>query len=132
MKGNLKSWVFMFAVAGVIVLAAACGSKGDTGAAGTSNCPSIGSGDLNAPVTTYTKSASASTFTLICTDTAAVVSGATTISSGCGNTYYSDNGGAWTLTTSGTAIPGTATHVYRYFSYDKACNAEAINTAPAF
>lgn len=125
MKGNLKSWVFMFAAAGVIALAAACGAKGDTGAAGPSNCPSVGTGDRNAPVTTY--AASGTTFTLTCTDTAAVVSGATTVASGCGNTYYSDNGGVWTLYSG--AVTGTTGHTYRYFSYDKACNAEAINSA---
>lgn len=121
MKGNLKSWVFMFAVAGAIALAAACGVKGD---AGPSNCPAIGSNDLNPPVTTA--AASGRTITLTCTDSATTISGATTVASGCGNTYYSIDGGAWT---GGTSFTGTATQTaYKYFSYDRACNAEAVKS----
>lgn len=120
MKGNLKSWMFMFAVAGVIALAAACGSKGDPG---PSNCPSAGTGDLNAPATSVAKTGTTLTFT--CADTATVISGATTVASGCGNTYYSVNGAAWVA---GTTYAGTAGQTVRYFSYDKSCNAENVNT----
>lgn len=123
MKGNLKSWVFMFAVTGVIALAAACGQKGDTGAAG--NCPDLGGADVNPPTTTITKSGSTS-FTLTCSDTSAVISGATTTAGTCGNTYYSKNGGTWTLYSG--SVTTTAGDTIRYYSWDKACNSESVNT----
>ncbi len=122
MKGNLKNWVFMFAVAGVIALAAACGQKGDTGAAG--NCPALGGADINPPTTAITKTTTS--FTLACTDPAATISGATTAAGTCGNTYYSVNGGTWTLYSA--AVTATAGQTIRYYSWDTACNKEAVNT----
>lgn len=124
MKGNLKSWVFMFAVAGVIALVAACGAKGDTGAAG--NCPELGSADVNPPSTTLAKP-SATTFTLTCNDGSATISGATTVAGTCGNSYYSKNGGTWTLYP-GSAVTAAVGDTIRFYSYDKACNSEAVNT----
>ncbi len=131
MKGNLKSWVFVFAIASVIVLAAACGSKGDTGATGATgvagNCPDLGSADVSPPTTAFT-AASATTFTLACTDPAGNISGATTPAGTCGNTYYSDNGGTWTLYP-GSAVTSTAGHTIKYFSIDTACNYETVKTS---
>lgn len=124
MKGNLKSWMFMFVVAGVIALVAACGAKGDTGAAG--NCPDLGGPDVNPPTTTITKNTTASTFTLTCTDAAATISGATTPAGTCGNTYYSLKGGTWTLYSG--AVAATAGDAIKYYSWDKACNGEAVNS----